>query len=138
MLSRSRFGLLIALMGAGVWCFFQWANPTVRVTSPAVKEYIFFDFQRWQWPYQAIFRMGSNGEDLVRLTSGRHADRVPEACSDVGKVAFISYRSGNGAIYKMNFDGSEQHPLTINPAIEDYARFSPDCRDVTFFSNPAG
>lgn len=72
------------------------------------------------------------------LTSGWHSDRVPEACSAAQKVAFISYRNGNGDIYVMDFDGANQIALTSDPSIDGYPRFSPDCQQVVFFSNRTG
>ena len=41
------------------------------------------------------------------------------------KIAFASYRDGNGEIYIMNVDGSEQVNLTNNPAVDAVPSFSP-------------
>jgi Tol biopolymer transport system component len=41
------------------------------------------------------------------------------------KIAFGSKRDGNGEIYVMNADGSEQRRLTNNPAIDGRPSWSP-------------
>jgi len=42
------------------------------------------------------------------------------------KIVFLSYRDGNGEIYIMNADGSEQTNLTNNPADDIASAWSPN------------
>lgn len=55
-----------------------------------------------------------------------------------GKIAFTSDRDGNNEIYIMDADGSNQTRLTNNPAADNYPRFSPDGRKISFNSDRVG
>ena len=57
---------------------------------------------------------------------------------DTAKIAFGSYRDGNGEIYIMNPDGSEQVNLTRDPAEDLFAVWSPDGEEILFASNRNG
>jgi Tol biopolymer transport system component len=54
------------------------------------------------------------------------------------KIAFVSYRDGNGEIYVMNPDGSGQENLTNNPADDTDPSWSPDGRRIVFASDRDG
>ena len=54
------------------------------------------------------------------------------------KIVFGSYRDGNGEIYIMNPDGSEQMNLTRDPAEDIFAVWSPDGEEILFASNRNG
>jgi len=43
-----------------------------------------------------------------------------------GKILFVSTRDGNGELYTMNPNGSLQQRITISPAEDTFATFSPD------------
>jgi len=55
-----------------------------------------------------------------------------------GKIAFTSYRDGNGEIYLMNPDGSGQTRLTTNIADDVYPARSPNGTKIAFASNRDG
>ena len=57
---------------------------------------------------------------------------------DTAKIVFGSYRDGNGEIYIMNPDGSEQVNLTRDPAEDLFAVWSPDGEEILFASNRNG
>jgi Tol biopolymer transport system component len=49
-----------------------------------------------------------------------------------GKIAFVSFRDGQGDIYAMNADGTEQTRLTVNPASDYEPVWSPDGTSILF------
>lgn len=49
-----------------------------------------------------------------------------------GKIAFTSLRDGNGEIYVMNADGSDQTRLTNNTDLDSRPSFSPDGSRIVF------
>ena len=51
------------------------------------------------------------------------------------KIAFASWREGNGDIYVMDGDGSNQRRVTVNPARDEYPAWSPDGKKIAFVSN---
>ena len=52
--------------------------------------------------------MNADGSEHKRLTNNRAFDMFPSWSPDGKKIAFQSKRDGNGEIYVMNPDGSEQ------------------------------
>jgi Tol biopolymer transport system component len=54
------------------------------------------------------------------------------------KIVFASFRDGNGEIYIMNPDGSEQVNLTRDPAEDLFAVWSPDGKEILFASDRNG
>ncbi len=55
-----------------------------------------------------------------------------------GKIAFASERDGNGEIYVMNADGSDQRNLTNHPAADWRPVWSSDGTKIAFVSNRDG
>ena len=61
-------------------------------------------------------------------------------CSETqeSRISFVSDRDGNPEIYVMNGDGSEQTRLTMNNALDERPRWSPDRKWVAFVSEESG
>ena len=68
--------------------------------------------------------------------AGPHFDGVGGGLS--GRIAFESFRDGDGEIYVMNPDGSGQTNLSNNAASEDDPVWSPDGTRITFLSTRDG
>jgi uncharacterized repeat protein (TIGR01451 family) len=62
--------------------------------------------------------MNADGSDQTNLTQHTGADQGPKWSPDGNKIAFSSWRDGNGEVYVMNADGSAQTNL-IQLADED-------------------
>ena len=54
--------------------------------------------------------------------------------SGEGLIAFVSTRDGNGEIYVMNADGSDQRRLTNYRQWDSYPAWSPDGEHIAYYS----
>jgi TolB protein len=55
-----------------------------------------------------VYVIGADGSGLTRLTSDPSADNRPSWSPDGSTIAFFSARDGQGGIYVMNPDGTDQ------------------------------
>jgi len=85
-----------------------------------------------------IYRMNSDGTELLRLTNNTAQDGSPVWSFDGTQIAFGSDREGNFEIYKMNADGTNPINLTNNAATDAGAAWSPDGQRIAFSSNRDG
>ena len=78
---------------------------------------------------------GANPADIT-VTAGYTTEIIlGVTCSlSGGKIAFLSSRDGNGEIYVMNPDGSDQTRLTYDPASDESPAWSPDGSKIAFVS----
>jgi TolB protein len=67
--------------------------------------------------------MNIDGSNQKNLTNNVSKDESPCFSTDGSKIAFVSYRDGNGEIYVMNIDGSNQKNLTNNEHRDFYPCF---------------
>ena len=58
--------------------------------------------------------MNADGTGQTRLTNSPSMDLFPDWSPDDSRIAFNSYRDGNGMIYVMNADGTGQTRLTTD------------------------
>ncbi|MBK8294353.1 MAG: PD40 domain-containing protein [Solirubrobacterales bacterium] len=92
---------------------------------------------------QDIYKMDSNGTNLVQLTadsglgdSGTNTD--PVWSQDRTKIAFISDRDGNPEIYTMDADGNAETRITNTAATESDLSFNPAGTKLVYSSNVDG
>jgi eukaryotic-like serine/threonine-protein kinase len=74
-----------------------------------------------------------NPSDKRILVNAREVEFAPN-----GKIIFSSQMSGNGEIWSIDADGSEQRQLTNNPADDGAPVSSPDNKSIFFASNRTG
>lgn len=86
---------------------------------------------RGEGPEIYLHQAGSPPRQLTRSQGG---NEQPAWSPDGSKVAFVSYRDGNGEIYVMDADGSNQTRLTNQPALDTGPKWSPDGRRIAFVS----
>jgi TolB protein len=88
-----------------------------------------------------IYLMDLATGDVKRLTNNPAYDGIPEWSPDGSKIVFISQRDGgDGDIFVMNADGSDERNLTVLPvdANEWNPTWSPDGEYIAFVSDRAG
>lgn len=83
-----------------------------------------------------IFVINPDGSARARLTSTAN-ENTPRYSSDGSRILFNSNRDGNGEVYVMNADGSNETNLSLNPANDNDGTFSPDGNRIVFISNRA-
>lgn len=76
--------------------------------------------------------------DPVRITNNTYDDAFPDWSPDGSKLAFTSSRGGNGDIYVMAADGSNEIRLTSDPAFEYDPSWSPDGTKIAFVGRHDG
>jgi WD40 repeat protein len=86
---------------------------------PVCPDWVVFQSDRHDRGDYDIYRMGFDGEDVVRLTTHEADDIQPTWSFDGSQIAFASYRDGDWEIYRMNADGSGQTNVTQWPLAED-------------------
>jgi hypothetical protein len=142
----------VELVGLAPNCQVQGENPR-RVTtapepaatlsfeilclSPARDGILFHSDRNSVLPRYHLFRMRPDGAEVVDLTptsDGQEGDWSP----DGQRIAFTSYRDGNGEIYVMNSDGTGLTRLTHEAADDNDPIWSPDGRRIAFVSTRGG
>ena len=82
-----------------------------------------------------------NGDIFVgdrNLTRSKAQEYAPAWSPDARRIAYVSYRDGNGEIYVMNADGSGARRLTRHAAEDLSPAWSPDGRRIAFAANRGG
>lgn len=96
--------------------------------SPDGQKIAFFVYPKWE-----IYVINADGSNLVRLTGGSHPTWSPD-----GKQ--ISFNSGQGSsqIFVINVDGSNLKPLTDGQYIDFSPSWSPNGKEIAFYSHREG
>ncbi len=94
-----------------------------------------------------VYRIGTDGGDLRRLTHGAHhvefrlspqdqhgSSDGPCVSPDGRRIAFISEQNGIANVHVMDIDGAHEHTLTNRRFACGRARWSPDGRHIAFIA----
>jgi uncharacterized membrane protein len=87
---------------------------------------------------QEIYRMKSDGSDLVRLTASPSNDSQAKGSAGGNWVVYTTDRDGNQEVYRMNVDGSNQTNLSRNPAQDVTPDWSANEQWIVFVSTRDG
>lgn len=85
-----------------------------------------------------IWKINSDGSNLVNLSNHSTEDLQPEWSPDGSKIIFTSSRSGNRDIWIVNEDGSGLNQLTFDTKSDIHPSWSPDGSKIVFQSNRSG
>ncbi|HYH81995.1 MAG TPA: LpqB family beta-propeller domain-containing protein [Longimicrobium sp.] len=84
-----------------------------------------------------VYRMGIDGNDLVKLTTGALSDAMPTVAQ--GTVVFVSYRDGNPELYSVPLKGGAETRLTTTTTRNETSpALSPDGRRLAWVIPGAG
>jgi Tol biopolymer transport system component len=87
------------------------------------------------WPLHPaydIFKVGVDGENLVRLTETPGYDAEGTVCRKDGTILFTSVRDGDLELYRMDRDGKNVVRLTNAPGYDGGAFFNADCTRIVW------
>jgi TolB protein len=92
------------------------------------------------WEIYTLARggMGDGGEGLVPLTRNSHLDRMPSWSPDGRYIAFISDRSGNMDVYRMDANGDSVVQITHTPEPEIHPYWAPEGGTIIYNRRVAG
>jgi Tol biopolymer transport system component len=85
---------------------------------------------------QQLWVMNADGTGNVRLTNDSAVlfNQWPAWSPDGSRIAFYSSHAGNGDIYVINPDGTNEQALTTVPAVDWQPAWSPDGQKIAFVS----
>lgn len=78
------------------------------------------------------------GDAVATVTATAGSLSADAEITVLGRIAFMSSRSGNSGIYVMNSDGTGVDSLTATTAIDGHPAWSPDGTMIAFFSHRSG
>jgi Tol biopolymer transport system component len=95
-----------------------------------------FNANIWRYEVSAGERPSGPPTKLIASTG---MNTEPQFSPDGKRVAFVSWRSGNGEIWVCDSDGSNPRQLTsFHVPVDAYPHWSPDGREIAFQASPEG
>lgn len=125
---------------AGATTFTQVTSDTTRETDPAPSpdgKWIAFTSDRGGHGATQIYLMPVEGGDPRQLTHEPDSVRAgtPSWAPDGKSLLFVSTRGKRYNVYKVEPDGGDTKQMTHAPGSHRFASYSPDGRQITFYSN---
>lgn len=107
---------------------------TVYVSAPVVPVVV---FDMTVSGNTDVYRMGIDGNDLVKLSTAALTDQRPTTAA--GSVVFTSFRDGNAELYSVPLKGGAETRLTTTPTYAETApALSPDGSRLAFANSISG
>ena len=113
-------------------------NATFPDVHPDGRTVVFAGREAGQ-PTPDIWTVGLDGTGLTRLTTSPGVDQFPVFSPDGQQIAFRSNWTGTHQIWVMDADGTDQRPLTADPAPKDQLpEWSPDGSRIAYAAASPG
>lgn len=122
-----RFALRVACLGLGA---IGVLGAGISFAAPDAQSLDDLVFTSLRDGHMQIYSIRSDGSNERRLIFSEFSDLQPALAPD-GRIAFVSYRSGNGDIYIRDVDG-EVRRLTDGDGLEQQPTWSPDGKQIAF------
>ncbi len=107
---------------------------TLYVATPVVPAIV---FEMAPGGNRDIYRMGIDGNDLLRLTTAALSDATPTVAQ--GTVVFSSFRDGNAELYSVPLKGGTETRLTTTTTRNETSpSLSPDGKRLAWARGPSG
>jgi TolB protein len=106
---------------------------TVYISTPVVPVIV---AEMWPGGNRDIYRMGIDGNDVVKLSTSLSTDANPTVIN--GRVVFSSYRNGNADLYSVSLNGGTETRLTTATTNETLPALSPDGTQLAWVQAPTG
>lgn len=107
---------------------------TLYVATPVVPAIV---FEMAPGGNRDVYRMGIDGNDLVKLTTSVLSDASPTVAHDT--VVFTSFRDGNAELYSVPLKGGAETRLTTSTGINETApSLSPDGKRLAWVRGAPG
>ncbi|MEP7039694.1 MAG: hypothetical protein ABI891_15280, partial [Acidobacteriota bacterium] len=106
--------------------------------SPDGKRIAFSSCRNMLGSHCNIWLMNADGSNQIQLTTGESDDLIPRWFQDMEQVAYISKHTGHWTLWAINLNTKREKMLLDLPDSLDYARLSPDGKQIVFNSKRNG
>jgi TolB protein len=110
-------------------------NNIFQIWHPDMDEIIYASDKYGKNKFE-IYSLMLNNLDEHKLTGSIGKNILPNIIPNSNEIIFVSTRDSHPEIYKMNYDGSSQYPLTETEDGCSYPKLSPDGKIISYIMYP--